>query len=51
MDVAVAGRPNGQVGVCSNKYERNGTAHLFMVCEPMVGWRRVKVTQQRTAAG
>lgn len=29
--------------------ERNGTANLFMVCEPMVGWRRVAVTQQRTA--
>ena len=23
------------------EYERNGTANLFMVCEPMVGWRRV----------
>ena len=31
------------------EYERNGTANLFMVCEPMVGWRRVEVTQQRTA--
>jgi DDE superfamily endonuclease len=31
------------------EYERNGTANLFMVCEPMAGWRRVEVTQQRTA--
>lgn len=31
------------------EYDRNGTANLFMVCEPMVGWRRVEVTQQRTA--
>lgn len=31
------------------EYERNGTANLFMICEPMVGWRRVEVTQQRTA--
>jgi hypothetical protein len=31
------------------EYERNGTANLFMICEPMVGWRRVAVTQQRTA--
>jgi DDE superfamily endonuclease len=31
------------------KYERNGTANLFMLCEPIAGWRQVKVTQQRTA--
>ena len=31
------------------EYERNGTANLFMVCESMVGWRRVEVTRQRTA--
>lgn len=31
------------------EYDRNGTANLFMVCEPIVGWRRVEVTQQRTA--
>lgn len=31
------------------EYDRNGTANLFMVCEPMVGWRRVEVTEQRTA--
>jgi hypothetical protein len=31
------------------KYERNGTANLFMLCEPMIGWRQVEVTQRRTA--
>lgn len=31
------------------EYERNGTANLFMVCEPIAGWRRVEVTQRRTA--
>ncbi len=31
------------------EYERNGTANLFMVCEPMMGWRRVEVTEHRTA--
>ena len=31
------------------EYERNGTANLFMLCEPMTGWRSVEVTKQRTA--
>lgn len=31
------------------QYERNGTANLFMLCEPMDSWRYVKVTKQRTA--
>lgn len=31
------------------EYERHGTANLFMLCEPMTGWRYVAVTQQRTA--
>lgn len=31
------------------QYERNGTANLFMLCEPIAGWRHVEVTQQRTA--
>jgi hypothetical protein len=39
----------GQPERVDYEYERNGTANLFMVCEPMVGWRRVDVTQQRTA--
>lgn len=31
------------------RYERNGTANLFMMCNPLEGWRQVKVTQRRTA--
>lgn len=31
------------------QYERNGTANLFMVCEPMMGRRTVAVTHRRTA--
>jgi len=29
------------------EYQRNGTANLFMVFEPLVGWRQVPVTQRR----
>lgn len=39
----------GQPERVDYEYERNGTANLFMVSEPMVGWRRVEVTKQRTA--
>ena len=39
----------GQSQRIDYEYERNGTANLFMVCEPMVGKRRVEVTSQRTA--
>jgi len=31
------------------EYVRNGTANLFMVSEPLLGWRAVKVTGRRTA--
>jgi len=31
------------------EYVRNGTANLFMISEPLTGWRHVKVTQRRTA--
>jgi hypothetical protein len=30
------------------EYERKGTCNLFMMCEPLRGWRHVKVTQRRT---
>jgi len=30
------------------EYKRNGVANLFMICEPLVGKRHVKVTQRRT---
>jgi len=31
------------------EYVRNGTANLFMVTEPLLGWRAVPVTERRTA--
>jgi hypothetical protein len=31
------------------EYVRNGTANLFMVSQPLVGWRTVFVTERRTA--
>lgn len=30
------------------EYERNGTANLFLVTEPLTGWRHVDVTDRRT---
>ena len=30
------------------EYERNGTANMFMISEPLAGWRHVKVTDRRT---
>jgi hypothetical protein len=32
------------------EYERNGTANLFMMCQPLAGWREVKVTDRRQKA-
>ena len=29
-------------------YQRNGTRNLFVACEPLRGWRHLKVTQRRT---
>jgi len=31
------------------EYERHGTANLFMLFEPLAGWRHVEVTERRTA--
>lgn len=39
----------GQPERIDYEYERNGTANLFMLGEPITGWRHVEVTQQRTA--
>jgi DDE superfamily endonuclease len=39
----------GQLGRFDYEYVRNGTANLFMVSEPLVGWRAVFVTERRTA--
>ena len=30
------------------EYERNGTANVFMFCEPLRGWRLASVTERRT---
>lgn len=32
-----------------HEYEREGTANLFLACEPLRGWRHVAVTARRTA--
>jgi hypothetical protein len=45
---AVPAKP-GQVERFDYEYVRNGTANLFMITEPLLGWRAVKVTQRRTA--
>ena len=39
----------GQPVRIDSEYERQGTANLFMVFEPLAGQRRVKVTERRTA--
>lgn len=31
-----------------SEYERRGTCNIFMFCEPLRGWRYVRVTQRRT---
>lgn len=38
----------GSVAKEDYEYERNGTANLFMLFEPLGGWRHVKVTERRT---
>lgn len=30
-------------------YKRGGMANMFMMCEPLRGWRRVAITERRTA--
>jgi DDE superfamily endonuclease len=39
----------GQPERIDYEYERQGTANLFLVFEPLAGQRRVKVTERRTA--
>lgn len=41
---AAPGRP----ARIDSEYERNGTANLFMLFEPLRGWRHVEVTERRT---
>ncbi len=40
---------SGQPRRFDYEYRRNGTADLFMICEPLLGWRSVQVMQRRTA--
>ncbi len=37
----------GQARRYDYEYERNGTANLFVMCQPLAGWREVKVTDHR----
>ena len=39
----------GELERIDYEYERQGTANLFMVFEPLAGQRRVTVTDRRTA--
>jgi len=41
---AAPGRP----ARIDSEYERQGTCNLFVMCEPLRGWRHVKVTERRT---
>jgi len=43
----IAARP-GEAERCDYEYERKGTANLFMMVEPLGGWRQVNVTKRRT---
>ncbi len=43
----LAAKP-GRVARHDYEYERNGTANLFIVCEPLAGWRHISVTERRT---
>jgi len=43
----LAAKP-GRAARYDYEYERNGTANLFIVCEPLAGWRHLKVTDRRT---
>lgn len=38
----------GRTARIDSEYERNGTANLFMMFEPLRGWRHVEVTDRRT---
>ncbi len=40
----------GRAGIRQDyEYRREGSATLLLVCEPLTGWRRVAVSQDRTA--
>jgi len=39
----------GDAAKCDYEYKREGVANRFMICEPVLGWRHVRVTERRTA--
>ena len=41
---ATPGRPTRQ----DYEYERKGVCHQLVLCEPLTGWRHVRVTERRT---
>jgi hypothetical protein len=43
------GQPGKEVTRQDYGYKRGGMANMFIVCEPLSGWRRVGVTEDRTA--
>src|SRR5919106_1686308 len=43
----VAAAP-GRVRRIDYEYRRNGTANVFMIVEPLAGWRHTEVTERRT---
>ena len=48
---ATAGpRPHGHAERRDYEYVRQGTANLFVLVEPLAGWRHVAVTERRTKA-
>jgi len=42
-------RQPGQVARQDYEYVRNGVCNLFLAVEPLRGWRKVRVTERRTA--
>jgi hypothetical protein len=42
------GARQGQRARYDYEYERNGTANLFLFCEPLAGWRHVELAERRT---
>lgn len=38
----------GQVERYDSEYKRNGTANIFLFCEPQAHWRHIEVTEHRT---
>lgn len=47
-EVQIGELKSGQPVRQDSEYVRNGTASLFMVSAPLLGWRHVEVTDQRT---